>query len=519
MGKLTITLVLVITLLITFLMYRPALADAGWNIQTVDSVGDVGANVSLALDAAGNAHISYLDSTNGNLKYASWNSSTSAWDINTVDSSGDVGFGNTSLALDSAGNAHIGYFDSTNYELKYTAWNSSTSAWDINTVDSGGYDASLALDSADNPHISYCGDAGLKYAAWNSSTSAWDINTVDSSGDTISLALDSADNAHISYCGDAGLEYAAWNSSTSAWDINTVDNSGGTWNTSLALDATGNPHISYSNYLSRDLKYAAWNNSTSSWDIQAVVAGANTCLALDSAGNPHISYYDNDEVKYAAWNSSTSTWDIQTVDSVDMFGTYTSLALDSADNAHIAYYGTNNDLKYAVISDQGSKIWYVDNDALSDPGPGDPETSDPNENGSVEHPFDAIQEGINAAFDGDTVIVLQGTFTGTGNRDIDFLGKAITVRSTEPNDTAVVAATIIDCQGDPNEPHRGFYFHSGEGANSVLNGLTITNGSAGHGGGIYCENSSPTLTNCTFSGNTATSNGGGMLISSCCGKH
>jgi hypothetical protein len=68
--------------------------------------------------------------------------------------------------------------------------------------------------------------------------------------------------------------------------------------------------------------------------------------------------------------------------------------------------------------------------------------------------FDNIQAAINDANDGDTVVVLPGTYTGDGNRDIDFRGKAITVRSTDPNDPTVAAATIIDCNGTKEDPHR-----------------------------------------------------------------
>jgi len=143
---------------------------------------------------------------------------------------------------------------------------------------------------------------------------------------------------------------------------------------------------------------------------------------------------------------------------------------------------------------------YVDDDALDDPAPGDPSISDPLEDGSPEHPFDAIQEGIDAAIDGDTVIVLDGTFTGTGNRDIDFNGLAITVRSTDPNDPNVVAATIIDCQN----AGRAFYFHSGEDSNSLLDGFVISNGRiGGGGGGIYCDSSNPTIKNCLLRENLA----------------
>jgi parallel beta-helix repeat protein/predicted outer membrane repeat protein len=155
---------------------------------------------------------------------------------------------------------------------------------------------------------------------------------------------------------------------------------------------------------------------------------------------------------------------------------------------------------------------FVDDNAPDDPGPGDPDSSDPNEDGSQGHPFDAIQEAIDAAVDEDTIVVLQGTYTGSGNRDIDFSGKAIILRSTDPNNPDVVASTIVDPNGSEEEPHRGFYFHSGEDANSVLQGFTMTNGYHENGGGMYCNSSSPTLTNCTFNGNSAV-DGGGMRSS------
>jgi len=117
--------------------------------------------------------------------------------------------------------------------------------------------------------------------------------------------------------------------------------------------------------------------------------------------------------------------------------------------------------------------------------------------------FSTIQAAIDDSNDGDTVLVADGTYTGDGNRDIDFHGKAITVISENGPETC-----IIDCNGTVEEPHRGFYFHSFERQDSVLSGLTVTNGYAVEGGGIYCERGSPSIENCIIARNEAIGAGG-----------
>jgi hypothetical protein len=119
--------------------------------------------------------------------------------------------------------------------------------------------------------------------------------------------------------------------------------------------------------------------------------------------------------------------------------------------------------------------------------------------------YGTIQEAIDWAWEGATVIVAPGVYTGTGNKNLDFAGKAITVRSTDPQDQGVVAATVIDCQNSG----RGFYFHTGEDANSVVSGLTVRNGDVSHyGGGLYCKGSSPTISNCVITNNFSYKGGG-----------
>lgn len=129
--------------------------------------------------------------------------------------------------------------------------------------------------------------------------------------------------------------------------------------------------------------------------------------------------------------------------------------------------------------------------------------------------FPTIQAAINAAANGAVILLANGTFTGTGNRDIDYLGKAITVRSQSDNPSAC----IIDCQGSTSAPHRGFYFHSNETRAAVLRGVTIRNGYAAtglpglayHGGGVLCYPGSPTIVNAVFLNNTAQEGGSGGL--------
>ncbi len=160
---------------------------------------------------------------------------------------------------------------------------------------------------------------------------------------------------------------------------------------------------------------------------------------------------------------------------------------------------TNDWMGTPVVSRTGI---YVDDNAPHDPGPGDPTLSDPDENGSWEHPFDAIQEAIYPAYPGDVVTVLDGTYRGLRNHNISFDGKAITLRSLNGPENCV-----IDCYGG-----RGFRFSNGEGTDAVLEGFTIINGTTypdgWYGGGIYCDMASPTIRDCIIKNNQAEIGGG-----------
>ncbi|MHC4743438.1 MAG: choice-of-anchor Q domain-containing protein [Planctomycetota bacterium] len=115
--------------------------------------------------------------------------------------------------------------------------------------------------------------------------------------------------------------------------------------------------------------------------------------------------------------------------------------------------------------------------------------------------YAVIQDAIDAAMTGDIVLVADGVYTGDGNKNLDFAGKAITLASVNG-----AANCIIDCEHDG----RAFYLHSRETEKTVIDGFTICNGSASIGAGMYNIGSSPTVKNCIFRDNVASSAGGGM---------
>jgi len=142
-----------------------------------------------------------------------------------------------------------------------------------------------------------------------------------------------------------------------------------------------------------------------------------------------------------------------------------------------------------------------------------------------DRPYKTIQSAIDAVDRDpatvDEVIVDNGKYTGEGNFEIDFKGKALTLRSEDPNG---FNSFMPECTIDPNRAGRAFYFHSGEGPNSIVDGFVIWRGYAKYsGGGILCTSgSSPTFRRCRIISCRADEYGGGiacysssLMISNC----
>ncbi len=112
-----------------------------------------------------------------------------------------------------------------------------------------------------------------------------------------------------------------------------------------------------------------------------------------------------------------------------------------------------------------------------------------------------IQEAIVASVAADEIEVSPGTYF----ERINLLGKAITLRSTDGAEATIIdggdGGSVVTCAG-------------GETNATVIDGFTITNGSAPQGGGMYLYSTKPTVTHCIFTGNSAAWDGGGIYCES-----
>ncbi|MFH1754829.1 MAG: Ig-like domain-containing protein, partial [Candidatus Latescibacterota bacterium] len=111
----------------------------------------------------------------------------------------------------------------------------------------------------------------------------------------------------------------------------------------------------------------------------------------------------------------------------------------------------------------------------------------------------SIQAGLNAAVNGDTVLLYDGTFMGGGNTSIDFNGKAVLLTSVNGPEV-----TIIDCEGND----RAFIIDNSEGPGTIISQVTVRNGDKTNGANIKIDGASPTINGCIIEGGTAGSGGG-----------
>ena len=146
----------------------------------------------------------------------------------------------------------------------------------------------------------------------------------------------------------------------------------------------------------------------------------------------------------------------------------------------------------------GTTTWHVDAAGPNDPAWFDSSISDPLEDGSEDHPFDAIQEGIDASNHGDEIRVAPAPYEGLGNNHISFQGRAVRLWCDSPN------PKFNKCMIE-GQFQWGFTFDFGETNETIVEGFEIIGNIQGDPVseiGIRIENASPTIRDCAIHGFT-----------------
>ncbi len=321
--------------LVFLLLPVTAACSDTWTMEQVAPIGPVdwAHGCSMALDGAWTPHIAYFDKENNDLCYA--RRTASGWDTATVASDGVVGQ-ELALALDGADRPRICYRDTTN------AW--SGSSWVSETVANltWWWGTSMAIDSSGYSHIA-CSDYYHLYYSWEDAL-GWHTKSIYTAGylDHVahpSLVLDAAGRPRLSFNTADRLYYGRLDSD--GWTFQGLPYSSGGYSC-LALKADGTPGISYLGHnpsTSYDLMFAEWDGA--SWDVTTVdyaYCGWNSSLAYDSVGHPHIAYSEPGNhwnLRYAVRDAGN--WAVQVADYQHYKASAVSLALDPEDTAHIAF--------------------------------------------------------------------------------------------------------------------------------------------------------------------------------------
>ncbi len=327
-----------------------------WLATTVDgSPGVAGELASMALDPWGRASIAYFDRTHGVLKFARRHTSpdgTMEWWTETVDGAVTSGWF-PSLVFGSDGNAHISYVDGTRLEVRYAR--RVGHGWQTEDVTGVGctLKTSLALDSQGQPFIALADCNSTRVRLLAKAPSWVEVQAVDGASPSlrihddhpsISFFLHNTNPTELHYLRSSG-PYGYW-----TWTNEAIPNTAGADVSSLAIDSAGTPRISFYSTTTRSLRMAKKTGGV--WSVETVDAstgdnGAGNSIALDSLGRPRISYLANGLPKVAEWDGSA--WRFDVADGAVEATSTTSLAADDAGNLRIAYFdAANGNPKYAI---------------------------------------------------------------------------------------------------------------------------------------------------------------------------
>ena len=240
-----------------------AAGGSDWEIEPVFDDGHDGWDTRITVDAQGRPHISAIDPVEfdgAGVEYYG-RDDAGKWTVESVGSAPLTYKWATSIAVDPAGNPHISYYDE---KIKHLLLASRDGGWSISTIDSDGDTglfASLVIDGEGRFHLSYLqretpSSGIIKYATRGAGDTEWEIRAVDAldnlefgflgARNITSVVVDSKGNPWIVYSDEKVLKLAIWTGS--GWQLESVVDAGaGTLGqlVSLKLDSDDRPHIAY----------------------------------------------------------------------------------------------------------------------------------------------------------------------------------------------------------------------------------------------------------------------------------
>lgn len=312
--------------------------------QTVDSGTNAGWHCSIAVTASGGPVISYYDKEE--LKFGSFG--TPAWSVKTLDKarSAPAGF---SLAAEASGAMHATWVETYEHHLRYARQNGTN--WQVTSVADGATpDTSLKLTSNGYPRIAFYSGIfnALRYSSFLTGgiSSYWKTETIDTGGGSDnSLALNSEDWPWISY--DAGGDLKCAYQNTNGWNLLTVDNTTGQYifGTSIAFAPNGLPSIAYARLGVLMWAYSHWYHRSLVWDKEIVTTNydetVQPTLIYNADGLPCIGFVEDVRGPRFAWRDGTG-WHVQDLDT-SQYSSSCAYAMDEAGRHYLVYKSDKDD--------------------------------------------------------------------------------------------------------------------------------------------------------------------------------
>jgi parallel beta-helix repeat protein len=387
-------------------------------------------------------------------------------------------------------------------------------------ITSYGSTPSIAIDSEDNIHLVLSGFWGgayncndVKYmkrtsSGWSSpekvSTQCWACNPA--------IAVDNDDNIHVVYRNSplpspsGGIRYREKTASGWGSEVVIEPNDSDATTPSIAIDSNNYVHIVWQwknpNKDEWAIKYVKF---TDSWQPIEILEGPTSypqgypSISVDGNDNLHVvwegkhsgspNYY---QIRYRKYTASWSPVENLTSASVNQtnpnliwawWPTEDNLRTNRPENGYAFVWNDGSNIRFYKSSDleweagPGPRTWYVDDDRADYPGAN----------------FTKIQDAVDAASAGDTIIVYPGTYT----ENVDVNKDHLTIQSQSGADSTIVRAA--------NPQGQVFYVTANY---TNITGFTVQNATGDDMAGIYLD----TANHCNISSNNAMNNCYGIAL-------